>query len=362
MHMDIFNDDAFSAVSMTEAIETFEFQPGLISAMNLFEDVPIATTAVGVERRANGFELIPTSLRGEPLPEGKRDGRSLRQYETVRIAKGQTLKASEVQNVREFGSESELESAINYVARYQQKLIREVSATWEFMRLGAVFGKVMSADGQVVIDWFEEWGIERPEVIDFELDTAGTDVEAKCRDILRKTQDVADERWLPNSGIVGLAGDKFFDKLTAHKSIRETYLNQDRAQNLNRAFGLGEKQGFRAGSYATFEYGGILFINYKGAKTFKKTNEEGTVVGKEAFGVRSTRCKFFPVNAPGVFQEAFAPGESFDVVNTLGRPLYSMLIRDEKRNFWVRPEVYSYPLFICTTPELLFEAKSHAAG
>lgn len=362
MHMDIFNDDAFSATSMTTAIETYEFQPGLISSMNLFEEVPIVTTTVGVERRGNGFELIPTTLRGEPLPEGKRDGRNLRQFETVRIAKGHTLKASEIQNVRAFGTESELETAITYMARYQQRLMRELEATWEFMRLGAVFGKVLDASGAVIVDWFTEWNITRPDVINFELDTAATNVEQKCRDVLRRMQDVVDERWMPNTSVVGLAGDVFFDKLTQHKSVRETYLNQSQATNLNRSFGLATQSGFRAGSYATFEYGGILFINYKGAKNFNKTAAEGTTTGKEAFGVRSTRCKFFPVGAPGVFQEAFAPGESFEWANTLGRPVYSLLLRDRDRDFWVRPEVYSYPLHICTVPEALFEAQASAEG
>jgi len=362
MHMDIFNDDAFSATSMTTALETYEYQPGLISSMNLFDDVPIATTTVGVERRGNGFELIPTTLRGEPLPEGKLDGRDLRQFETVRIAKGHTLQAASIQNVRAFGSESELETAITFTARYQQRLMREVEATWEFMRLGAVFGKVMDASGAVLVDWYAQWNITKPAAIDFALTTDTTNVEQKCRDVLRKIQDIVDERWLPNSSVVGLCGDSFFDKLTGHKSTREVYLNSSQAMNLNRAFGIAERDGFRAGSYASFNFGGILFINYKGTKNFDKAAEEGTKSGKEAFGVRSTRCKFFPVNAPGVFQEAFAPGESFEWANTIGRPVYSMLIRDEQRNFWVRPEVYSYPLFICTLPEALLEAKESAGA
>ncbi|MCB5201715.1 major capsid protein [Neorhizobium sp. T786] len=362
MHMDIFNDDAFSATSMTTAIETYEYQPGLISSMNLFDNVPIATTTVSVEKRGNGFELIPTTLRGEPLAEGRRDDRNIRMFPTRRIAKGHTLQASEIQNVRAFGTESELETAIGYVARYQQRLMREVEATWEFMRLGAVFGKVMDASGSVVVDWFNEWTITRPAAIDFALDTAGTNVEQKCRDVLRRVQDVVDERWLPNSSVVGLAGDSFFDKLTGHAKVTDTYLNQSQANTLNRAFGVATQSGFRAGSYATFEYGGILFINYKGSKTFKKTDAEGDNSGKEAFGVRSTRCKFFPINAPGVFQEAFAPGESFEWANTIGRPVYSLILRDKDRDFWMRPEVYSYPLFICTVPEALFEAKESASA
>lgn len=362
MQMNIFDDDAFSLISMTQAMENYEFQPGLISSMNLFEDVPISTDTVAVERRNNTFELIPTTLRGEPLPEGKRDGRNLRKFGTTRIAKGHTIQASEIQNVRAFGTEGELETAIRYVSRYQTRLMQQVEATWEFQRLGALFGKVVDVNGAVLVDWFSEWGITKPDVIDFALDTATTPVEQKCRDVLRIMQDKADDAWMPNTSIVGLAGDSFFDKLTQHKSVRETYLNQSQATQLNAAFGLSTQSGFRAGSYATFTFGGITFINYKGAKNFDKAAAEGTKTGKEAFGVRSTRCKFFPINAPGVFQQAWAPGESFEVANTLGRPVYSMMIRDRDRDFWVRPEIYSYPLFICTRPEMLLEAKESSSA
>jgi hypothetical protein len=86
MHMDIFNDDAFSAVSMTTALEDFDFKPDLIGSMNLFEDVPIATTHVSVERQGNHLALIPTTPRGAPINEGVRDRRNLRSYETSRIA------------------------------------------------------------------------------------------------------------------------------------------------------------------------------------------------------------------------------------------------------------------------------------
>ena len=34
MHMDIFNDDAFSAVSMTVALEDYEFKPNLLGSLN----------------------------------------------------------------------------------------------------------------------------------------------------------------------------------------------------------------------------------------------------------------------------------------------------------------------------------------
>ncbi|ESZ63510.1 MULTISPECIES: major capsid protein [unclassified Mesorhizobium] len=360
MHMDIFNDDAFSTVSMTVALEDFEFKPNLIGSMNLFEEVPIATETVSVERRAgNVLSIIQTSERGAPLAEGKRDRANLRKYDTTRIAKGHTIQASEIQNMRAFGTESELETMISYVGRYEQRLIGDVELTWENMQLGALQGKVLDADGTVIIDWFAEWGIAAPAEIDFALDTPGTNVEQKCRDVLRLMQKASKGAWTIGTRVVGLAGDAFFDKLTGHTTVKQVYLNTSQAQTLNRAFGVATQSAFSAGSYAVFDYGGILFINYRGTDDFSDAADPGT---KSGLGIKSTKCKFFPMGAPGVYQKAFAPGEAFEMVNTIGRPLYAMMIRDKDRNFWVRPEVYSYPLFICTRPEMLLTAKATAAG
>jgi hypothetical protein len=363
MHMDIFNDDAFSATSMTAALEDFDFKPNFVGSLNLFEDVPIATTSISVERRGNTLALIPTSLRGEAIAEGKRDGRNIRNFETVRIAKGHTMSASEIQNIRAFGQESDVETMIAYVGRYANKLVGDVEMTWENMKLGAVMGKVLDADGSVLWDWFSEWGIAAPAEIDFALDTDTTDIEAKCREVIEVMKRASKGAWNMSTYVVGLCGKSFFNKLTAHKTIKTTYLNTQQAQMLNRAMGLATGSGFRSGSIATFDYGGITFIRYQEADAFNFASDEATLAaaGKDGMGVQSKRCKFFPVNAPGVFQQAFAPGESWEWANTLGRPLYSLMLRDKDRDFWVRPEVYSYPIFLCTRPEMLLRAKE-AAG
>lgn len=66
MDMNFFKHDAFSATTMMKAIENYEFQPGLISSLNLFEEVETSTTVVGIERRDNTLSLIQTSERGAP--------------------------------------------------------------------------------------------------------------------------------------------------------------------------------------------------------------------------------------------------------------------------------------------------------
>jgi hypothetical protein len=52
-----------------------------------------------------------------------------------------------------------------------------------------------------------------------------------------------------------------------------------------------------------------------------------------------------------VFRVAQSPAETFDFVNTPGPGVYAMTTPDRDRNAFVRIELYTYPLYICTRPE-----------
>ena len=64
--MDVFRQDAFSAISMTNAISLVGYVPQFLGSMGIFETVPVSTTSVFIETRAMGPALIQTDLRGAP--------------------------------------------------------------------------------------------------------------------------------------------------------------------------------------------------------------------------------------------------------------------------------------------------------
>jgi len=340
--MDIFSQNAFSCIELTQAVQKVPFKPSFISSLNLFAPRPVRVETVAIEERDGTLSLIQTSPRGAPLGERETEKRTIRDFRTVRIAKGDTVNASEVQNIRAFGSESELMQVYDEIMRRlagPTGLISEVEMTWENMRLGAVQGLVTDADGSTLFNWFTEFGVSQAAEIDFDLDSASPAsgaVRKKCNQVLRQMQVAAAGAWLPGSTyVMGICGDNFWDDLTAHSEVRQTYLNTQQAADL-RGNNL---------PYESFRYGGIVWVNYRGT-------DDGSTVA-----LSTDLAKFFPVNAPGAFVEAWSPGEMFDYVNTPGIPLYSLIVRDRDRNMWARPEVYSYPLPICTRPKMLQRAK-----
>jgi hypothetical protein len=335
--MDIFNSDAFSSTSLSGSLDKLGYVPGLLRGLpGLYVPAPVRSESIFIEERENAPALIQTSQRGEAPPNRVGEKRKVRGFSTVRVAQKSRIHASEIQNIRAFGSESELAQVQTEVARRQLLMRRDFELTFENMLLGMVQGLAVDADGSTLYDWATEFGQTIPAEVDFDLDNASAAsgaVRKKCNEAVRSIT-----RGLKGLGgnqvrVVALCGDNFWDDLTANKEVRETYLNTMAAAEL------------RSGNaFEQFNYGGITWVNYRGT-------DDGTTVA-----VGTDKAKFFPVGA-GIFQWALSPGESFDFVNTLGQEMYSWLVTDKDRNAWVDVEMYSYPLPVCTMPQALYRAK-----
>lgn len=334
--MDIFKSDAFSTTSLSGSLDKLGYVPGFLTGLpGLVVPAPVRTESIFIEERSNAPAIILTSERGEAPPSRVGEKRAVRGFKTVRVAQKSRISASEIQNIRAFGSESELMQVQSEVARRQLLMRRDFELTKENMFLGMVQG--LAVDGSTTIyDWATEFGQTIPTEIDFDLDNASPAsgaVRKSCSTVVRSV--IRALKGLGGNGvrIVGLCGDAFWDDLTAHPEVRATYLNTMAAADLR----MGN-------AFEQFNYGGITFVNYRGT-------DDGSTVA-----VNTNKCKFFPVGA-GIFQWAMSPGESFDFVNTLGQELYSSLVPDRDRNMWVDVEMYSYPLPVCTMPSALHSAK-----
>lgn len=334
--MDVFNNSAFSAISLTAAVDKMGYVPGTLRGLRgLYVPVPVRTYDIFIEERANAPALIQTSPIGAPPKQKGSEKRTARSFRTVRLAQSSRIHAHEIQGIRAFGSDTELKQVMTEVARRLLLMRNDLELTIEHMLLGMVQGLVVDADGATLYDWSTEFGQSIPAAIDFDLDNASPDPGALrklCNEIVRGIT-----RSLKGLGGTGvrvhsLVGDEFWDKFTNHPEVRETFLNYQAAAALR-----------EGNAWDVFEFGGITWMNYRGT-------DDGTTVA-----VPAAEAKFFPVGA-GIFQLAQAPAETFDFVNTPGRAFYSWLVNDKDRNAWVDQEIYSYPLPVCTMPSALRKA------
>ena len=338
--IDIFNDDAFKTVSMVDAFRESEYLPQGLN--KYFEFKGVYTETVAIEKKGEELVLIPTSDRGSPIDEMTGLKRTIRDFRTTRLAKGDTIMASELAFIRAFGSETELMQVQSEVAERVMGLDNDLELTFENMRLGAIQGKTYDADGATLIyNWYTEWGVSEPSVIDFDLDNASPTAGAlikKCNAMVREIRKQCKGAWTGSSKVKALVGSTFWDQLVTHPHVEDTYSNWTAAVAL---------RGSLSEPYGNFVFGGIEWEEYQGT-------DDGSKVA-----IAVTAARFFPTNVKGNLVHAASPSEFLKDVGGKGIRKYAVIERDPSTNEkWVRPEIYSYPLFYCARPLTLRSGKN----
>lgn len=318
------NDD-FSILNMTEAINTLYVPPGRIGAMNLFKGQGLTTTFVGIEMTNNQLKLIPTAPRGT-MPEHKSGTtRNLRAVQVPHLPKNSTIVADNANGIREFGSEDSLVAPVALVNQRLEELKAEHELTWEWHRLGALQGKLLDADGTTtLLDLFDLFSVTRTTKT-WATGTVGNIVQHGI-DVKRAISDAL--VGVNYTGIYAFCGEAYWDKITTHAETRDAFATQNENAYAREGAPVG----------TTFTYQGITYEEYRGS-----IGGLPLIPTNEAFA--------FPVGAD-IYRERWAPGTFMDAVNTIGKPFYSSL-EPLKHNIGVEIHTQSNILFYVTRPKAL---------
>jgi len=338
--LDVFNSDAFSVTNLTDAINKVKFVPGRIGQLGLFAESGVSTTSVAIEQKDGLLKLLSPTARGGPGETLTKNKRTLRNLTVPHFQIDDAVMAEEVQGVRAFGSETELETVQGKVAERQMIHSQSHEATHEYSRIGAVKGIVTYADG-TTLNLFTEFGVSQMTEVDFDLDNtapASGVLRAKCADV---TRDIADELdGVPFNGVHAFCSNEFFDALIAHPEVVDSYKNTSMASVLREGYVLTNGQKI----YGAFEFGGIVWENYRGS------------VGGQAY-IDANKTHIFPLGAPGLFRTYYAPADYMETVNTMGQRLYQkqyMMPNGKGVNLETQMNV----LDICTRPRVLVKGKT----
>lgn len=316
--LDIFRNDAFGVVSLTDGIVKAPHKPGRIGQLGLFRDRGITTTTVSVEEKDGRLSLIQSSPRGGPASTIGASKRTARSFVVPHLERESKILADEVQNVRAFGSDNAAEAVQALVNERLVDLRAMHEVTLEHLRAGAIKGQILDADGSTVIyNLFTEFGVSQ------QTDTIAVagDVRNDCVAILRAIESELGAE--PVSGYRALCGDTFFDGLITSAAVEESLKYQE---------SVVMRSDIRAG----FQYGGITFENYRGS------------VGGVAF-IPTAEAYVFP-EGTGIFNTYFAPADFIESVNTIGLPIYAKVAADDDLNRYVKLHSQSNPLALCLRP------------
>jgi hypothetical protein len=338
---DIFENDAFSITRLTLAMREIKYVPSRVGQLGLFMPDSIDTLDFAIEKQSDGdLVLVASSPRGGPGQTIGGDNRSLRKLRVPHFQRDDAVNADEVQQVRAFASEVQVETLAGKIASKAARHSQHFALTEEYHRLNVIkTGRLLDADGSVLYDYFTEMGETQQAEIDFDLDNATpTDgaLRKKCAGVVRQMGEILDG--LPFTGIHALCGNAFFDDLIAHPEVRETYKGYEAASTLRTAYISGNGQ---VSSYGSFEFGGITFENYRGG---------GTI------GVDSDKCHIFPLGVPDLFKTAYAPADYMETVNTMGQRLYAKQYpspNGKRQNLEFQMNAIHY----CSRPRVLIPGK-----
>lgn len=340
--LDVFNQDAFGVISLSDAINKQPRFPQKISASGLFEEAGVTTTQIAVEELNGTLYLVPnTSRAGNPV-QNVRDSRVMRPFIIPHLPIEDRIMADEIQDVRAFGSETETEVVQTIVNQRLAKMRMQLDMTLEWHRIGALKGVVYDSDGSTVIhNLFTEFGVSQETEIDFDLDNgspASGAVRELCHQVKRTMRDNLNIGNAP-FGVAAMCGSTFWDQLISHSEVLAAYERAILARETTA--GTTGPGGFRRMGFVDgmFEYAGIMFWEYSDA------------MGSESdIATTATKAHFYPIGIPGLFVTRFAPANYIESVNTLGRPMYAKQAPDPRFNKFVDLEAQSNPINLCTRP------------
>lgn len=333
--IDILQNDVFKSAALTAAINKVDFIPGRAGEVAFVgSGEGIATTSAQIEVSGETLSLVQSQLRGAPVQQVGGNKRSVKSVAVPHIPLEATIRADEIQNVRDFGSDNLISGAENVINQRMTKMANRLDLTVENLRLGALKGKVLDADGSELVNLYTTFGVAEPSQVNFALTTAGTDVRSKCASVIRTMKKGAKMSLPSTARIHAFAGSNFFDALLAHNSVKGAYDGYQMAERR-----LGESY-----VHGIFEFGGIFFEEYQGSDD-------------DAVGIASDEVRFFFADAPGMYAEYYAPGDFMEAVNTIGLPRYAKMAQDDRFNRFVELHAQTNPLPICLRPATLLSGR-----
>ena len=329
--LDVFRNKAFSVMSLTDAVNKRPFVPGRLGELGLFEESGIKSLRVVIERKNGRLTLVPASNRGGPAHQKATNRRDAIELKTIHLSVEDRIPADEIQDVRSFGQEAQVKTMQEELMERFDETFSDFDATQEHLRIGAIKGKVLDADGTTeLVDLFDAFGITAPTAIDFDLDNASPGADAvrkKASQVIRTIEDALG--MASYTSIHGFCSSTFFDDLVGHPQVKEAY------ERFNAGQALRDQTARRSLFYA-----GIMFEEYRG-----KVNGVDFIPEGDA--------RFVPLGVPRLFRNVFSPADFVETVNTRGLPRYAKVAPDDRFQRYLDTHVQSNPLPYCTRPEVL---------
>lgn len=331
---DAFDGSSFTLRSLTNSLRKAPYKPSRLGEMGLFTPQGSRTVSIVVEEHEGVLSVVPTQRRGGPATLKRHAKRNARSFECTHLPYEDRVLADEVQDVRMFGSEDQLQTPEVVVNDRLVEMRQDIETTHEWLRMGALTGNILDADGSTVIyNLFTEFGvIQQVHDMTFGTTALGQTKGLELKRLIESALGAA-----PYDHVHVLCSPTFFDNLVKHADVIAAYERWQNGQ-FNR-----DDPRFRG-----FEFpAGVIWEEYR-----QSVNAVGTLDF-----IADGDARAFPVGVPSLFKMYFAPATFVEAVNTVGIEMYAKQARD-KLDQWIDLHVQSNPLPMCHRPRTLIRVFS----
>ena len=303
-----FDQGGFGLAEMTQAINILPNLYTRLGEIGLFQFEGVTQRSVIIEQAEGKLSLLPSQPWGAPSTVGSREGRSMRSFAVPHIPHDDAITVADIQGVRAIGTD-DAEQLAAVMNRKLTLIRRKHAATREYMEMNALRGIVKDGAGTTLYNYFTEFGLAQISV-DFVLGTAGTNVQAKCRDVIRNVEDNLLGETMTSA--YALVSGEFFDKLIGHAKVEEAY----------KYFASSGAQPLREDVRRRFPFAGIMFEEYRGSVTLSSGATERLIPAGEGI------C--FPLGTMDTFSTYGAPANLLETANTVGQEMYARQMIEPK--------------------------------
>jgi hypothetical protein len=330
----------YTSSDLTEQVNVIPNTFGMINALNLFPSRPIDSTVVEVDRVNRKLRVLAAQPRGATGSVAAPEKSKKFFIEIPHIPHLDLIKPQDVQN--QIGAARQRMTVDMKVAQKLAAIRRKHDITREYMRVQALKGGVKDGDGVSLFDPFTVFGITQ-KTVDFVLGTAGTDVIAKCEEVIDHIQtNIGDDTVQSVEMIVSA---EFFNKFVQHAKVEKYWLQTQAAQSLANI----ERQRLGGSWGRVFEFQGILFREYKGSVPVK-TGSERLVLANEAHA--------YPIGTGDTFETLDAPPHHLGEVNVAPTDQIFITTETLKHGEGEEMKSQSNPLPLATRPEVLVKCST----
>lgn len=298
--------NAFQLVDRTNDVVKLPQNWTLMNDSGMWQEDFLSTSTITFEERNGSLMIVKDQVRGTAPQTSTNDLRKLHSYTTSHHPYADALYPADVDGKTRPGSQgTQLDTADAALLRKLEKARKSFDRTLNFARFRTLAdGNIWAPNGTIAGNFYTDFG-KTKNVVNFALGTAGTEIIAKCEEIIAGFQAAATEGQVIER-VVAYCSPGFFGALIVHPKVQAAY-------NLNAALAPQQISRDRANGmalYRQFTFSNILFI------------EVPQIIDGVPL-VDANKAVFVAEDGDGSFVTYYSPAQRFGYVNTIAESMYA---------------------------------------